>query len=229
MAVAFLSAQRSKDPKKQVGACIVDANKVIVGIGYNGFPRGCPDDALPWAKLAAGGNVLETKMPYVVHAEANAILNKNASSLHGAHLYVTMYPCCECAKLIIQCGIRKVTYYEAKNTSQPTSGDKDALYVAAARMLQLSGVTVIQHLASQPLHLALFSGANNNAGCVRLAPSMQQQEGDATGMVVASTPRVSGSRKAALLAEASSPAPAPAEEEHLEPDGDGDTRAALAD
>jgi dCMP deaminase len=74
MSVAFLSAQRSKDPKKQVGACIVDENKVIVGIGYNGFPRGCPDDALSWAKLSASGNVLETKMPYVVHAGARGLL-----------------------------------------------------------------------------------------------------------------------------------------------------------
>jgi len=170
MAVAFLSAQRSKDPKKQVGACIVDANKVVVGIGYNGFPRGCPDDALPWAKLSASGNVLETKVPYVVHAEANAILNTNARSLHGAHLYVTMYPCCECAKLIIQSGIRRVTFYEAKSTED--SGSKDVLYKAAARMLSLAGLEVQQHRAEKPLHLSLFtrSAADSEALEVQSTP-----------------------------------------------------------
>jgi dCMP deaminase len=182
MAIAFLSSQRSKDPKKQVGACIVNSDRVIVGIGYNGFPRcvaalalrtrrsscrldmcalhaacsGCADDALPWAKSSAAGDVLETKTPYVVHAEANAILNKNAITLHGAHLYVTMYPCCECAKLIIQCGIREVTYYEAKKTAP---GALDPLYVAAAKMLSLAGVRVQQHRAQMPLVLNLFAKA----------------------------------------------------------------------
>ena len=158
MAIAFLSSQRSKDPKKQVGACIVNAERVIVGIGYNGFPRGCADDALPWAKASASGDVLETKVPYVVHAEANAILNKNASTLQGAHLYVTMYPCCECAKLIIQCGIREVTYSEAKNVARD-GGPPDALYVAAAKMLSLAGVRVQQHRARVPLVLSLFGSA----------------------------------------------------------------------
>jgi dCMP deaminase len=105
----------------------------------------CPDDALPWAKLSLSGDVLETKTPYVVHAEANAILNKNASTLAGAHLYVTLYPCCECAKLIIQSGIREVTYAESKGAgSTAGSAAVDPLYVAAARMLQLAGVVVRQ-------------------------------------------------------------------------------------
>jgi deoxycytidylate deaminase len=124
------------------------------------FPRGCADDALPWAKASAAGDVLETKTPYVVHAEANAILNKNASTLNGAHLYVTMYPCCECAKLIIQAGIREVTFYEAKNCNSAVNGGvPDPLYVAAARMLQLAGVAVRQHRAQVPLVLSLFGGA----------------------------------------------------------------------
>jgi len=112
--------------------------------GSSSDARSCPDDALPWAKLSHSGNVLETKTPYVVHAEANAILNKNASTLVGAHLYVTLYPCCECAKLIIQSGIREVTYAEAKRVNQAEGEAVDPLYVAASRMLQLAGVSVRQ-------------------------------------------------------------------------------------
>lgn len=118
MAVAFLSAQRSKDPNKQVGACIVDRNNIICGIGYNGFPRGCPDTHLPWSKKSADGNPLATKYPYVCHAEMNAILNKNGASVAGARVYVTMFPCNECAKLMIQAGIAEIVFHEDK--AQPT-------------------------------------------------------------------------------------------------------------
>ena len=90
MAIAFLSAQRSKDPNKQVGACIVSSDHVILGIGYNGFPRGCCDSKLPWAKVAASGSPLDTKYPYVCHAEMNALLNKNAACVDGA---VRTCPC----------------------------------------------------------------------------------------------------------------------------------------
>ena len=92
-----------------MGACIVNPDRIILGIGYNGFPRGCSDDALPWAKLATDGDPLKTKYPYVCHAEMNAILNKNNSNLHGASIYVSMYPCNECAKLIIQASQRVLT------------------------------------------------------------------------------------------------------------------------
>ena len=114
MSVAFLSAQRSKDPNKQVGAVIVGPDRVIMGVGYNGFPRGCSDSDLPWAKKSANDDPMETKYAYVCHAEMNAIMNKNSQSLHGATVYVTMYPCNECAKLIIQSGIREVVYFEGK-------------------------------------------------------------------------------------------------------------------
>ncbi|GLC37530.1 hypothetical protein PLESTB_001757600 [Pleodorina starrii] len=118
MALAFLSAERSKDPNKQVGAVIVNCDNVILGIGYNGFPRGCCDSDLPWAKEASGPgglpDPLGTKYPYVVHAESNALLNKNAASVAGARIYVTMFPCNECAKLLIQAGIREVVYHEDK-------------------------------------------------------------------------------------------------------------------
>lgn len=108
MGVAFLSGMRSKDPSTQVGACLVDADRRIVGIGYNGFPRGCSDDVLPWARSAPDD--LHKKYPYVVHAEVNAILNKCSASVRGATLYVALFPCNECAKVILQSGIGEVVY-----------------------------------------------------------------------------------------------------------------------
>ncbi|XP_031151270.1 deoxycytidylate deaminase isoform X3 [Sander lucioperca] len=100
MAVAFLSAQRSKDPSSQVGACIVNQENKIVGIGYNGMPNGCDDDLLPWSRSA--DDRLDTKYPYVCHAEMNAIMNKNSADVKGCTMYVALFPCNECAKLIIQ-------------------------------------------------------------------------------------------------------------------------------
>jgi len=111
MGIALLSAQRSKDPNTQVGACIVGKNNKIVGIGYNGFPIGCSDDDFSWER--SGDSVNETKYPYVVHAEANAILN-STKDLHGARLYVGLFPCNECAKLIIQSGIKEIIYLSDK-------------------------------------------------------------------------------------------------------------------
>lgn len=112
MGVAILSAKRSKDPNTQVGACIVNEEKRIIGIGYNGFPHGCDDDLFPWSN-DQGQEELETKYPYVVHAEPNAILNSSAS-LKNATIYVTLFPCNECAKLIIQSGIKEIVYMEDK-------------------------------------------------------------------------------------------------------------------
>jgi dCMP deaminase len=108
MAMAFLTAKRSKDPNTQVGACIVSPNKKILALGYNGFPRKCSDDHLPWART--GESKLHTKYPYVCHAEVNAILNKCSSNVEGGTLYVALFPCNECAKLIIQAGISEVVY-----------------------------------------------------------------------------------------------------------------------
>ncbi|KAH9320931.1 hypothetical protein KI387_015570, partial [Taxus chinensis] len=134
MAIAFLSAQRSKDPNRQVGACLVSQNRVILGIGYNGFPRGCSDDDLPWAKKSITGDPLLTKYPYVCHAEVNAILNTNHASTAGQRLYVTMYPCNECAKIIIQSGVAEVIYFIDKNK------DGDPVYLASRKLLSLAGV-----------------------------------------------------------------------------------------
>jgi dCMP deaminase len=118
MGVAVLSSLRSKDPNTQVGACIVNTDHKIVGVGYNGFPIGVDDDEIPWERE---GEWLETKYPYVCHAELNAILNAISSSLKGCTLYVGLFPCNECAKAIIQSGIKEVVflsdkYSEADNT-----------------------------------------------------------------------------------------------------------------
>lgn len=107
MGIALLSAQRSKDPLTQVGACLVNEDNIIVGTGYNGLPHGCSDDEFPRDKHPT--NFLENKHSYVVHAEVNAILNANAST-SGATLYVGLFPCNECAKIIIQSKIKKIIY-----------------------------------------------------------------------------------------------------------------------
>jgi dCMP deaminase len=129
MGVALMSAQRSKDPSTQVGACIVNDKKKIVGVGYNGFPIGCSDEELPWARE---GEYLDTKYPYVCHAELNAVLNSSAD-LHGSSIYVALFPCNECAKVIIQAGIREVVYLCDKYAAT------DAVK-AAKIMFQQSGV-----------------------------------------------------------------------------------------
>jgi len=129
MGIALLSAMRSKDENTQVGACIVNSDKRIVGIGYNGLPFGCDDRVYPWGRE---GNWLDTKYPYVVHAEPNAILN-STSNLNNCTMYVTLFPCHECAKLIIQSGIKEVVYYDNKYD------DTDSV-IAAKRMFDSSGV-----------------------------------------------------------------------------------------
>lgn len=110
MSIALLSAERSKDPNTQVGACIVNDKKKIVGIGYNGFPKGCSDDEFPWAREGA---FLQTKYAYVCHAEVNAILNSNSNS-EGCRMYVALFPCNECAKIMIQSGIKELIYLSDK-------------------------------------------------------------------------------------------------------------------
>ena len=111
MSVALLSGKRSKDPSTQVGACIVNRNNIIESIGYNGLPKGCSDDEFPWEKE---GEMLNTKYPFVVHAELNAILNAKGKDLSGCKIYVALFPCNECAKAIIQSGISEVVYLSDK-------------------------------------------------------------------------------------------------------------------
>lgn len=126
MSICILSSKRSKDPNTQVGSCIVDENNHIIGIGYNGFPNGCSDDILPWSR--DNPNNLENKYPYVVHAEVNAILNKNIMDLSNCRMYITLFPCNECTKLIIQSGIREIIYLQDKED------------IASKKMLDLTGI-----------------------------------------------------------------------------------------
>lgn len=130
MGVALLAARRSKDPSTQVGACIVDQNNIILSTGYNGFPYGCSDDTFPWGR---DGQINDTKYPYVVHAELNAILNAQGRSLRGARIYVALFPCNECAKAIIQSGIREVIYLSDKYATTDST-------MASKRMLEAAGV-----------------------------------------------------------------------------------------
>lgn len=113
MAITELSAMRSKDPSTQVGACIVSKDNRILSIGYNGAPNGFDDDEFPWSRE---GNNLNTKYFYVCHAEMNAILNYRGSKkdLENARIYVDLFPCNECAKMIIQSGIKEVIYLNDK-------------------------------------------------------------------------------------------------------------------
>lgn len=134
MSLAVLSSLRSKDPNTRVGACIVNDGNRIVGIGYNGFPAGCSDDELPWGRA---GEYLDTKYPYVCHAEMNAILNSDLGRMNNCRMYVNLFPCNECAKMIIQAGIKQVIYISDKYP-------EDEKFVAARRMFRLAGVQMIE-------------------------------------------------------------------------------------
>lgn len=133
MGLAHLSAMRSKDPSTQVGAVIVSKEHRVVSIGYNGFPNGCHDDEFPWGRDGAFG---DTKYPYVVHAELNAILNSKYD-LPGCSIYVSLFPCNECAKAIIQSGISRIVYESDKYA------DTDAT-IASKRMLRAAGIELEQ-------------------------------------------------------------------------------------
>ena len=111
MGIALLSSYRSKDPNTQVGACIVNRENKIMSVGYNGFPMGCDDDEFPWDRI---GDEFDTKYPYVCHAELNAILNSGGRNLKDSKIYVALFPCNECAKAIIQSGIKEVIYISDK-------------------------------------------------------------------------------------------------------------------
>lgn len=148
MGVSILSGKRSKDPNTQVGACIVNGERRIVGIGYNGFPQGCDDEYFPWSRE---GTFLETKYPYVVHAELNAILNSMGKDLKGSTLYVAMFPCNECAKAIIQTGIKRLVFLLDKYAH--TDGEK-----AARKMFDAAGVKYEQLVPKDKEILLNFEG-----------------------------------------------------------------------
>lgn len=138
MGVALISAQRSKDPATQVGACIVSADKRIIGVGYNGFPIGCSDDIFPWSKST---DPIESKHTYVVHAEENAIINRFSVDLKNSTIYVSLFPCNRCAQVIIQSGIKNVIYMSDKK--------KDSKEVEASkRMLDAASIEYKQYQPS---------------------------------------------------------------------------------
>ena len=147
MGVALLSARRSKDPSTQVGACIVSDKNKIVGAGYNGLPMGCDDDEFPWEKK---GDFLQTKYPFVCHAELNAILNNIGMDLRGCKIYTALFPCNECTKAIIQSGITEVIFlsdkYEATDSAK-----------ASRLMLERSGVVCRKVKTSLPNLLLSFN------------------------------------------------------------------------
>ena len=140
MGIAVLSSLRSKDPNTKVGACIVDKEHKVVSIGYNGMPRGVDDEKVSWNR----GEGLDSKYLYVCHAEFNAILNtRNGAALEGCTLYVTLFPCNECAKAIIQTGIKEVVFFD--NKYKDTTGVQ-----ASLKMLELAGVKIRQFDARLP-------------------------------------------------------------------------------
>ena len=136
MGIALLSSMRSKDPSTQVGACIVSDDNKIMSVGYNGFPRGCSDDEYPWERSADCSN--DTKYPFVCHAELNAILNSGGHNLSGSRIYVALFPCNECAKAIIQAGIKTIIYKEDKYPDSPSVR-------ASKRMMNAAGVRYYQY------------------------------------------------------------------------------------
>ena len=142
MGLAHLSALRSKDPNTQVGAAIVDENHRVVSVGYNGFPTGVSDDEFPWSRE---GDVLTSKYAFVVHAELNAILNSQRS-VRGCTIYVSLFPCNECAKAIIQSGIKKIVYESDKYNGVDTN-------IASKRMLRAAGVELVRISNTISIHV----------------------------------------------------------------------------
>ena len=131
MGIAYLSAERSKDPNTQVGACIVGSDNRILSVGYNGTPEGCEDDDMPWGR---DGTALDSKYMFVCHAELNAILNyRGSGNVKGARCYVTLFPCNECAKAIIQSGIKEVIYACDKYADSEST-------IASKKMFDRTGV-----------------------------------------------------------------------------------------
>lgn len=145
MGVSLLASMRSKDPNTQVGACIVSDDNKIISVGYNGFPRGCSDDEFPWERSADNQN--DTKYPFVCHAELNSILNAGGQSLNGARIFVALFPCNECAKAIIQSGIKEVIYISDKYADTPAT-------LASKRMFNAAGVKLTQFESDKSINIS---------------------------------------------------------------------------
>ena len=165
MSIALLTAKRSKDPNTQVGACIVDDQRRIVGLGYNGMPRGLSDDTMPWAKT--NENPLFNKYKYVVHAEVNAILNSKASyssHVNGGTIYVSLFPCENCMKMIIQSGIKKIVYM--KDTYHDTDGCR-----ASRVMMRCANIEAEQYRpTSAQTNVIFYSDEEKSNQCIPVSP-----------------------------------------------------------
>lgn len=145
MGISLLASMRSKDPSTQVGACIVSDDNKIISVGYNGFPRGCSDDDFPWERSAENSN--DTKYPFVCHAELNAILNAGGQNLVGARIFVALFPCNECAKAIIQSGIKEVIYISDKYANTDST-------IASKKMLNSAGVKLTQFTSDKSINIS---------------------------------------------------------------------------
>lgn len=145
MGISLLSSMRSKDPSTQVGACIVSDDNKIMSVGYNGFPRGCSDDEFPWERSGESSN--DTKYPFVCHAELNAILNAGGQNLIGSRIFVALFPCNECAKAIIQSGIKEVVYISDKYAN--TEG-----VIASKKMLNAAGVKLTKFSSTKEISIS---------------------------------------------------------------------------
>lgn len=167
MATAFLASKRSKDPSSQVGACIVNSENKIVGIGYNGFPTGCDDNDFPWGKNSS--NELDNKYMYVCHAEVNAILNKNTADVKNCKLYVGLFPCNECAKVIIQSGIKEIIYMSDKHAHKTHTK-------AAKIMFEAVGIKYSQYIPKERQIIIDFSEIDwNNMNQLPDTPKKEQK------------------------------------------------------
>lgn len=147
MAIAKIISKRSKDPNTQVGSVIVSADDRILSLGYNGFPNGCSDDDFPWGR--EDPDEYNTKYPYVCHAELNAILNFKGINrdLIGSTIYITLFPCRECTKAIIQSGISNIKYLE--NKYKDTIDHKEACRMLDAANIKYDCVNLDTDILSQ--------------------------------------------------------------------------------
>lgn len=148
MRMAHVIAERSKDPSTQAGAVIADERNVVMGLGYNGFPRGVDNGSFPWER---DGDFLNTKYAYVCHAEENAIYNASGS-VRGGKIYATLFPCNECAKSIIQNGITEVIFESDKYSEVPA-------FIASRKMFEAAGIPCRQFVsdwANEPAGMPHF-------------------------------------------------------------------------
>lgn len=164
MALAFLSAQRSKDPKTKVGACIVNKDKRIVGMGYNGMPNNCKDEDFPWGK---GQTADDNKHLYVCHAELNAVVNKIQADIRGCQMYVTLFPCNECAKIIIQSGIEEVIYYKMPDmpADKTKAEEKTEKIKATRKMFQYKKIVKLTEYENKPEGETVFKIETKDSKC----------------------------------------------------------------